>query len=106
MAYASVTMHLLMLPSCAGNPAPVQKTERPGAFERILPWRFNLATDDMMNQSFLCDTGASTTLFPTGPPQLPLDSDLCGPGGQLIPCWGEQEQTLQLCGIFYIWILC
>jgi hypothetical protein len=21
-------MHLLMLPSCAGNPAPVQKTER------------------------------------------------------------------------------
>ncbi len=66
----------------------------------VTPGSLVFVKDDISNRRFLCDTGASYSIFPHHSDTPPWT----GPGGQRIPCWGEQERTLQLGQSSFQWI--
>ncbi len=60
--------------------------------------------DDISKRRFLCDTGASYSIFPHHSAAAPTGPALHGPAGRPIKCWGEKELTLSFNKKQYKWI--
>jgi hypothetical protein len=60
--------------------------------------------DDISKRRFLCDTGASYSVFPFRSTEPPLGPALTGPDGQQILCWGEKQLALSFHGVSFTWI--
>ena len=69
-----------------------------GRLAAIAPGRLVHVLDELSNRRFLCDTGASYSVFPFRSPEPPTGPSLTGPDGQRILCWGERELTLSFQG--------
>ncbi len=70
----------------------------------VTPGSLVFVKDDISNRHFLCDTGASCSIYPHHSDTPPSGPDIRGPGEQRIPCWGKQERTLQLGQSSFEWI--
>jgi hypothetical protein len=75
-----------------------------GRLAAIAPGRLVHVLDEKTNRRFLCDTGASYSVFPFRSSEPPSGPSLTGPNGQRILCWGEKELTLSFNGAAYTWI--
>ncbi len=87
---------LLAEPGPAANPARGRETRRPGVPQRrnVTPGTLVHVEDDISKRRFLCDTGASNSIFPHHSTAAPTGPALHGPAGRPIKCWGEKELTL------------
>jgi transposase InsO family protein len=75
-----------------------------GRLAAIAPGRLVHVLDELSNRRFLCDTGASYSVFPFRSPEPPSGPSLTGPNGQRILCWGERELALSFHGVSFTWI--
>ncbi len=75
-----------------------------GRLAAITPGRLVHVLDELSNRRFLCDTGASYSVFPFRSPEPPSGPSLTGPDGQRILCWGERELALSFHGVSFTWI--
>ena len=74
------------------------KLGRPGRLNAAASGLLLYADDTASRRRFLVDTGASFSLLPHRSTAPPSGTQLTGPTGTAIRCWGEVEQQLTLAG--------
>ncbi len=75
-----------------------------GRLAAIAPGRLVHVFDEISKRRFVCDTGASYSVFPFRSTEPPSSPSLTGTDGQRIFCWGERELTLSFHGVCFTWI--
>jgi hypothetical protein len=69
----------------------------------VAPGQLFHVVDSLSKRRFLVDTGAAYSIFPHTSPEQPSGPALQGPGGQVIPCWGEKELQIQIGDRLFTW---